>query len=371
MDKKWIQDCWCEIDKKLSKTAVTSYDKIPYTTKNGVHNNMMLENKHWWTNGFWPALMVLMYNATKKEQYIKTARHAMDMLDEALYSYEKLDHDVGFLWNISSGTDYRITGDEKERNRFLIAANHMMGRYNCDGEFFKAWNGSDEFLGWAIIDCMMNIPILYRASEELKDKRFANAAIRFADKTMKYHVREDGSCNHINEYNPETGEFVRAVVGQGSGEESSWTRGQAWGIYGFVLSYKYTKDSAYLNTAKRIANYFIANAQANDWRVLCDFRQPAEPVIYDSTAAAIAACGMLEISKYVPDAEKNVYICAATKLLKVLYDEFCDWSENEDSILQRGTEAYTRGIHMPIIYGDYFFAEAIYRLLGYDADVLW
>lgn len=371
MDKKQIQECWEKLDKKLSRTAVSSYDKIPYTTENGVHDDMLQKDKSWWTNGFWPALMILMYSATKNEQYLKTARHGLDLLDDALFTYEGLHHDVGFMWNISAGVDYRITGDTKAKNRFLIAVNHMMGRYNCEGEFFRAWNGNNDKAGWAIIDCMMNIPLLYRASEELEDKRFEMAARKHADKTMKYHVRPDGSCNHINEYNPLTGEFMKAHGGQGCDENSSWTRGQAWGVYGFALSYRYTNNTKYLDTAKRIAHYFIVNAQASDWRVLCDFKQPKEPVIYDSTAAAIAACGLLEIADYVSVYEKELYVSAAVNLIKKLYEEFCDWTEVEDSILQKGTEAYTRGIHMPIIYGDYFFAEAIYRLMGFDASILW
>ena len=367
----WVKKCWEKLDKKLSLKAVSSYDKIPYTTVDGIHDNMMKKDKSWWTNGFWPALMVLMYAGTNKEEYLKTARHGMDLLDEALFTYEGLHHDVGFMWNISSGMDYRITGDKTQRNRFLIAVNHMMGRFNCDGEFFRAWNGGADKAGWAIIDCMMNIPILYRASEELNDERFSMAARKHADKTMKYHVRPDGSCNHINEYNPITGEFIKDHGGQGCGDGSSWTRGQAWGIYGFALSYRYTKNKEYLDTAKKIAHYFIANAQASQWRVVCDFKQPKESVIYDSTAAAIAACGLLEFADFAEENEKELYTAAAKELIKVLEEEFCDWTEDEDSILQRGTEAYNRGIHMPIIYGDYFFAEAIYRLMGFDTSILW
>ena len=351
------------------RTSVKSYDKIPYTTVNGVHDDKMQVDKSWWTNGFWPALMILMYSGTKKEQYLKTARHAMDLLDEALFTYEGLHHDVGFMWNISSGMDYRITGDEKERNRFLIAVNHLMGRYNCRAEFIKAWNGEGSD-GVAIIDCMMNIPMLYRATEELGDKRFAYTAMKHADKTMKYHIRKDGSCRHIVKYDSETGEYIKEFGGQGYCDGPSWSRGQAWGLYGFVLSYKYTKNTEYLDTAKRIANYFIANVQRNNWVALCDFRQPETPVIIDNTAGACAACGMIEIAAHTEGTERLLYLEAAEKIVRALY-EYCDWSEGEDSILQCGTGSYNNENHIPIIYGDYFFAEAVYRLKGFDADILW
>ena len=368
--EEWINEAWEKIDKKLSKTAVKSFKKIPYTTINGVHDNKMETDKSYWTNGFWPALMMLMYMGTNKEQYLKTARNAMDMLDAALYTYEGLHHDVGFMWNISSGTDYRFTGDAIERNRFLVAANHLMGRYNCEADFICAWNGAEN-KGVAIIDCMMNIPLLFRASEETGDERFAMAACRHANKTMKYHVRADGSCRHINEYDPLTGNLVKERGGQGYKEGSAWSRGQAWGLYGFALAYKHTKNTAYLDTAKKIAHYFIANIMRTDYLTLCDFRQPAEPVIYDSTAGVCAACGLLEIAQNAEDTEKDLYRDAAIRLLKAEYENWCDWSKTEDSILQMGTESYNNGIHIPIIYGDYFFAEGIYRLKGFDTSILW
>ena len=370
-NKKWATQIWEKLDKKLSRTAVSSYDKIPYTTQNGIHDNRGEKEICWWTNGFWPALMILMYAGTKKEQYLKTARHCMDLLDRALMDYSGLHHDVGFMWNISSGTDYQITGDKTQRNRFLIAANHLMGRYNSNGEYIVAWNGENN-KGRAIIDCMMNIPLLYRVSIELNDDRFAMVARNHANKTMKYHVRPDGGCNHINEYNPLTGAFMGDDRGQGYASQSSWTRGQAWGIYGFALSYRYTKDKEYLATAKKIANYFIANVQRTDWIASCDFMQPLEPFVIDTTANVIAACGMLEIADFVGDNEKSLYYDAAVKLLMAAEEKYCDWSDEEDSILQMGTEAYHfNKRHIPIIYGDYFFAEGIYRLMGYDSSILW
>ena len=367
-EKSWIDEIWNKLDSKLSKTAIKSYDKLPYTSINGTHDDRSGEEGiDWWTNGFWPALMILMYDATKNEQYLKTARHGMDKLDELFYSkIDALHHDVGFMWNISSGADYRITGDKKERNRFLLAANTLMGRYNDAGKYICAWNGEDK-KGWAIIDCMMNIPLLYRASEETKDDRFKMVAMNHADTTMKFHVRADGSCNHVNEYDYMNGGFVTNHTGQGYGEYqlSSWSRGQAWALYGFVLSYIFTKKTDYLDTAKRVAHYFIANVCTTDWIPLCDFRAPETPVIYDSTAGACAACGLLEIANSVNDLEKNMYISAAINILKALEKKCCNWEDNEDAILLMGTERYGYGEHMPIIYGDYFFAEAIYKLKGF------
>lgn len=367
---KWVKEIWDKIDHKLTHTAQKSFNKIPYTTINGVYNNKMEEDKAWWTNGFWPALMMLMYAGTQKQLYLDTARNGMDILDSSLFDIEGLHHDVGFMWNISAGVDYRLTNNQKARNRFLIASNYLMGRYNCKGQYIRAWNGAGTE-GIAIIDCMMNIPLLYRASEELQDERFSMVAKKHADKTIEFQVRMDGSCNHINLYDWNTGEFIKSVGGQGYCDGSSWSRGQAWGLYGFVLSYKHTKEQKYLDIAKRIAHYFIACVCNQNWLPLCDFRQPETPVIYDSTAGACAACGLLEIAEWVGEHEKKIYYNAAVKMLKAMEEQFCDWSESQDAILLYGTEAYTRGNHIPIIYGDYFFVEAIYRLMGFGTDILW
>ena len=173
-------------------------------------------------------------------------------------------------------------------------------------------------------------------------------------------------------YNP-AGKFIPAWNGE---DRIGWiiidsmmNRGQAWALYGFALSYRHTKDQKYLDAAKRVANYFIASVVRTNFLPLCDFRQPAEPVYYDSTAGACAACGLLEIAEHVPELEKEFYVDAAFRILQAMEDVWCDWDPERDSILQMGTAAYHNRpaeLHVPIIYGDYFFIEAVLRLLGKD-----
>ena len=366
-NKAWIDETFEKLDKKLSRTAVKSRYKIPYTTKDGVHNDMS-SAPHCWINGFWGGLMWLMYEATKNEDYKITALESEKIQDKAFENIELLNHDVGFMWHIMSGANYRLTGDMAARNKNLISAMTLMSRYNVEGNYIRSWNGEWQGMdndGWTIIDCMMNIPQLYWASKEIGDDRFKNLAIRYADMAMRDHVRPDGSVNHIVVHDttkPDT--VVETKSGQGYAVGSCWSRGAAWALYGFILSYIHTKEERYLDTAKKVAHYFITNLIATDWKPLCDFRQPEAPVIYDSTAGAIAACGIIEIAKNVPENEKKMYLSAAVKLLKAMEKNWCNWNEDEDSILQYGTEMYTKGIHMPIIYGDYFFAEAILKLRG-------
>lgn len=369
---QWAENVSMKIKKKLEMVADRNKDKIPYTTRNKVFNDMSEENICWWTNGFWGGMMWQLYHATENELYRRIAEENEKKLDKNLMWAQGLDHDNGFKWLPTAVANYRISGSTESRNRGLLAANNLAGRFNPIGSFIRAWNdnGDGSTAGWAIIDCLMNLPLLYWAYEETKDPRFLQIATIHADTAEKYFVRLDGSVNHIVEFDPSSGEFVRTYGGQGCGEGSSWTRGQAWAIYGFILSYLHTKKDSYLNAAKRVANYFIANTPDNGL-IPVDFRQPEDCSLEDSTAAAIAACGMLEIAKKVPQTEAHVYHNAAVRMLKALEQERCNWDEDCDNILEKCTAAFHDKEHeFAIIYGDYYFIEAIWKLTGQEL-FLW
>ena len=365
-NKTFIDETWAKLERKLERVAVKSRDKIPYTTVDGEHDDRSGEQINWWTNGFWGGLMWLMYIGTKNEEFKITAENAERLMDAALKNVPRLHHDVGFMWHIMSGVNYRLTGNTESRNRNILAAMSLASRYNISGKYIRSWNGN--MAGWTIIDCMMNIPLLYWASREIGDPRFEKIAIAHADMSMCEHVREDGSVNHIVSHDVETGETIETFAGQGYAVGSTWSRGAAWALYGFILSYIHTKKPEYLDTAKKVAHYFISNLLADGWLPLVDFRAPEEPKRYDSTAGAIAACGLIEIAKNVPENEQKIYLGAAINVLHAMEKTFCNWEENEDSVLQMGTEMYHsvngKGDHIPIIYGDYFFTEAILKLRG-------
>ncbi len=375
MDKAWIGDAQNRIREKLHKTAERSAHKVPYTTRNGVFDDWT-DNISWWTNGFWGGILWQLYHATKEKLYRELAVELEEKLDRTLMDPEGMDHDSGFRWLLTSGAHFRETGNEEAYRRTLLAACNMAGRFNPAGNFIRAWNdwgnkeARGENAGIAIIDCMMNLPLLYWASGQTKDPRFYQIAARHADTVIRHFIREDGSVIHIGEFDPYTGEFLRSRGGQGCAHGSSWTRGQAWAIYGFVLSYLHTKREKYLECAERIADYFIANIPESG-TIPVDFRQPAGCVWEDSTAAAIAACGMLEIAKAAGNGEESCYYQAARKLLFALYDKRCDWSPETDAIVQKCTAAYHDREHeFTIIYGDYFFIEAIWKLTGQEL-FLW
>lgn len=366
-NKEWVESTFKKIDNKLSKVAIRSRNKLPFTvSKEGVHNDFTNRDITWWTNGFFGGMMWLMYNETHNPEYMATAKVSECKLQGAFKAFDGLHHDVGFMYHLTSGASYRLTGDKVSRAINLIAANMLAGRYNLKGEFIRAWNIPDSE-GWTIIDGMMNIPLLYWASRELNDERFKHIAVKQAEMCARDHVREDGTVNHIVMHDVnEAGKVLGTRGGQGFGEGSCWSRGQSWAVYGFILSYIHTKDEKYLQTAKRVADLFIEETEKTDWLPRADFRQPPEPVVYDATAGAISACGLIEIAKYVPENEQEKYLSAAVNILKAMEKDWCDWDDQTDGILMMGSGSYHYERHMNIIYGDFYFTEAILKLKGSD-----
>lgn len=369
MERKWVSEVYDKILAKEKKVAQRSRNKIPYTTKDGVFDDRGKTEICWWTNGFWGGMMWQLYHATSEPVYLENALRTEIRLDENLMNRQGMDHDSGFKWLPTAVAHYRVTGDMASRNRALLAADNLASRFNPVGKFIRAWNNWDgnedgSFAGRAIIDCMMNLPLLYWAGDELHDPRFCHIAKMHADTAIKNFIREDGSAKHIIEFDAETGEYLHSVGGQGYGHGSSWTRGQAWAVYGFMLSYIHTKEERYLATAKKVADYFIANIPDSKL-IPVDFRQPPMPAYEDSTAAAIVSCGLLELAKCVPEEERATYEDAALEMLKALADKRCNWDENVDNLVEKCTAAYHDADHeFSIIYGDYYFIEAIWKLMG-------
>lgn len=369
MEREWISEVYEKILAKEKKVAQRSRNKIPYTTKDGVFDDRGKTEICWWTNGFWGGMMWQLYHATKEPVYLENALRTEIKLDENLMNRQGMDHDSGFKWLPTAVAHYHLTGDMASRNRALLAADNLASRFNPVGKFIRAWNNWDgnedgSFAGRAIIDCMMNLPLLYWAGDELHDPKFYHIAKMHADTAIRNFIREDGSAKHIIEFNAETGEYLHSVGGQGYGHGSSWTRGQAWAVYGFVLSYIHTKEERYLATSKKVADYFIANIPASKL-IPVDFRQPETPAYEDSTAAAIASCGLIELAKYVPENEKSKYEDAALGMLRALANKRCNWDENVDNLVEKCTAAYHDAEHeFSIIYGDYYFIEAIWKLMG-------
>jgi unsaturated chondroitin disaccharide hydrolase len=222
--------------------------------------------------------------------------------------------------------------------------------------------------GFSIIDTMLNLPLLYFASREIGDERFTRVAKRHADMVARDHVRDDGSLCHIVNHNTERPGVIETLAGQGYAVGSSWSRGVSWAVYGFILAYIHTGKDLYLEVAKKTARHFIEETEKTSWLPRLDFSQPEEPMYYDSSAGAITACGLIEIARALPECEGEYYMDAAIKILRTMEEKWCDYTEGEDGILTMASEAYTEGRlkHLPIIYGDFFFVEALLKLKDPD-----
>lgn len=361
--KQWADEIWDKIVHKVSGTSRRIGAGFPYASMNGVYTD---EAADWWTNGFWPGLLWLIYQHNGDERLKSIAAACEEKLDEPLHAFIGLHHDVGFLWTPTAVAQYKLLGHETSRRRALTAASHLAGRYNVKGRFIRAWN-QKERVGWAIIDCMMNLPLLYWASETTGDPRFRHIAVEHANTTLREFIRQDGSVRHIVQFDPETGERVDAIGGQGYSEDSAWARGTSWAIYGFALSYRYTRDVRYLTAAKRTAAFFLSQLQpdqAPSW----DFRAPAQSrSIQDSSAAACTASGLLELARHVPEKEAFFYTGKAMEIVQMLDRHYATWADSdEEGLIRRATANYPKQhfVEVPIIYGDYYFAEAISKLRG-------
>lgn len=372
--KNWSQDVCVKIREKMSWSSEKNRDKLPYTTdKDGNYVDRAEKNDcngtGWWTNGFWGGLMWLLYRDTKDEKYKEIAQNAERRLDLCFDYFYALNHDTGFLYMPTAVADYRLTGSEESRKRGLHAATLLAGRFNPAGRFIRAWDGAGEgedTRGWAIIDCMCNLSLLYWASEETGDPRFRQIATMHADTMLSHAIRRDGSVKHIMEFNPETGEYIRSRGGQGYGYGSAWSRGQGWAVYGFMISYFHTKKKEYFRAAKKVADYCLEHIPESGL-VPVDFCQPEEIGWEDSCGAAVIAGGLLSVAQAMGDPEAEKYRFAAWKILNAIYEKRSDFGCGCDAIVQNCTAAYhDKEHHFPMNYADYYFVEGVYRLAGME-----
>ena len=380
-NQEWVGEALEKVREKMQWVSEKNRDKIPYTTgADGSYDDRSDESRswgmdnglNWWTNGFWGGIMWLLYQDTGEERYQEIARISERKLEKCFDQYYGLHHDVGFMYLPTAVADYRLTGNEEGRRIGMHAANLLAGRFNPVGKFIRAWNQNEDTdtRGWAIIDCLLNLSLLYWASEESGDPRFRQIAMMHADTVLANFVRPDGSVCHIVEFDPESGRMVKSYGGQGYGDGSSWTRGQGWAVYGFANSYTHTGKKEYLEAARKVADYCIANLPESGILPV-DFKQPPEPAWEDSCAACVIACGLLEVARHVSDSEKEKYENAAVKILRAIAENRADWTENCDAIVQNCTGAYhSPDHHFTMVYADYYFIEGLYKLAGIGR-LLW
>jgi unsaturated chondroitin disaccharide hydrolase len=367
--KNRLDAIWEQVVDKTARMAEQIGDKCPNAaTMDGIYQD---RGDHWWTSGFWPGLQWIMYDMTQRDTYREKAWNWELRLEPHLL-HLRLDHDVGFQFLPTAVIKYKLTGDEDAKRIGLAAANFLAGRFNLAGRFIRAWN-REERIGWSIIDTIMNLPLLFWASEETKDPRFRHIAIAHAKTVLDHFIRQDGSVRHIVVFDPETGVHVETLGGQGYDPNSAWSRGQSWAIYGMANVYRYTGDEQFLNASKRVAHYFLSHL-SEDKVPAWDFRVPeSEKEPKDSSAAAIAASGLIELGELTGGMEGEFYKNQASLiLLSLSSSSYATWELPEhEAILMHATGAKPRNseVDVSMIYGDYYFVEALAKLRGWKRRI--
>lgn len=354
---------WNAARMKVDRMLAREPELAPHAAKDGEYDGLTLDN---WISGFWPGMLWIFYDMTGDAKY-KEAAWEWDIRMERLTLEEsRFHHDVGFQYLPTAVLKYKLTGDADGRRRGLAAANFLAGRFNLAGQYIRAWN--KDLPGWAIIDCLMNLSLLYWASEEGEDPRFRHVANAHANMALEHMIRADGSTCHVAVFDPESGELLEYKGWQGYAPDSCWSRGNAWALYGMANAYRFTNDKDFLYAAERVAHHFIASLQGQGvppW----DFRVPnpdAEP--RDTSAAAIAASGLLELAALTTPEVGAVYRTAAERIVLALSTEYAAFQVHEhEGILFGGTghKPADTNINVSLIYGDYYYIEALAKLRGW------
>lgn len=334
-----------------------------------------------WTEGFYTGEIWLAYELTGDEKLKETAlKQVQNFLERIENKINTEHHDMGFLYSLSCVAAYKLTGSEIGKKAAILAADNLISRFQEVGQFIQAWGEMGKEDNYRlIIDCLLNLPLLYWATEVTDDMKYEDIAKKHITTCLKYILREDNSTYHTYYFDKNTGEGTKGITAQGYKNDSAWARGQAWGVYGIALSYRYTKNPEYINLFKRVTNFFIDNLP-KDLVPYWDFSftdGSEEPK--DSSAAAIAVCGMLEMAKYLDEEDANYYKSSAEKILKSLIDNYSvkDSSISNGQLLHgvyaKKSEFNTvnnRGVDECNTWGDYFYLEAIVRCIK-DWNLYW
>lgn len=321
-----------------------------------------------WTTGFWTGLLWMAYECSQDVLMREAALAHLPSYAERLAEHIDIGHhDMGFLYTPSCVAAHRIVGDAQARQIALDAAATLMSRYLPAAGIIQAWGDLDDPAqgGRMIIDCLLNLPLLHWAAQEGGEPRYRAAALSHLEKSRDYLVRADSSSFHTYHFDPHSGVPLRGSSHQGAGTDSCWARGQAWGMYGFAINHRYAPELGLLDVAVRQAEYFLARLPANGvayWDLIYG-EGSGEP--WDSSASAIAACGLLEIAGLTKDvALAQRYNQAALSICQGLI-EHCT-ADAGDALLLHGvySKPEERAVDEGNLWGDFFFLETLLRLTG-------
>ena len=327
------------------------------------HDSLETSGPGWWCSGFYPGNLLYIFEATKDSTlYYEALRKLNDLQPE---QFNKTTHDLGFMMYCSFGNAYKIDSNEQYKSILINSAKSLASRFNPVVGCIKSWDSKPgDFL--VIIDNMMNLELLFWATRTTGDSSFYKIAVTHANTTMKNHFRPDYSSYHVVNYNPVTGAVQQKKTAQGAADSSAWARGQAWGLYGFTVMYRETKDKKYLDQANHIADFILNNPNLPKDKIpYWDFDAPNIPhALRDASAAAIISSALLELSKY-NKAKSESYIKVATRIIRNLSSpEYKAAVGTNGGFLLKHSVGSLPGhseVDVPLTYADYYFFEAMKR----------
>lgn len=365
LDKVWLetalQDTLRSIDEMLPRFTRT------FPAASAGEGRYPSVEKVDWTEGFWTGMLWLAWEVTGDDKYRLAAEGLLDSFEERLDKKIKVDtHDLGFLYTLSCVNAWRLTGNTRARKLALRAAELLYRRYDATAEVIQAWGDLTDPArqGRMIIDCNLNLPLLFWAARETGKTEYRDAAHRHLAQAARYLVREDASTFHTFYIDVHSGRPLHGDTHQGFSDSSCWARGQAWGIYGFALAFNETGDAMLPELSRRLAHYYL-NRLPEDavcyWDLIFT---PQDNAWRDTSAAAISVCGLAELLKQLPlsDPLRPAYEQAIALMMRNLHQHY--FAHNEEGLLREGVYNFGRnmGINVPNLWGDYFWFEALVRL---------
>lgn len=332
----------------------------------GVDGKLKTCRSNSWVAGFYPGALIYLFEGTGDSTMYKEALKKIPLMDDQQFNTNT--HDIGFMMYCSYGTLYQLNPQEAYKKILLNSARSLATRFNPKVGCIRSWGKSDDTTQFrVIIDNMMNLELLMWAAKVSGDTALSHVAITHANTTMKNHFRPDYSSFHVVVYNPQTGEVMRKQTAQGKSDSSAWSRGQSWGLYGYTMMYRETKDPRYLDQAHHIASFILHNPNLpEDMVPYWDYDvQKGDNMARDASAASVLASALVELAGYSDSAESREYLDAASIILHSLSSSAyrAPLGQNEGFLLEHSVSNMNknREVNAPLIYADYYYLEALLR----------
>ncbi|MFV0390426.1 MAG: glycoside hydrolase family 88 protein [Paludibacteraceae bacterium] len=364
--EKVINDALDFSEKQSLLMAEKYADKDSVLPRSYVDGNDIYSDSRWWCSGFYPGVLWYIYENSKNQDVLKYAREYTQRVEREQYTTD--NHDVGFMLYCSFGNGFRLTGDETYKKVLLTGAKSLSTRYHPNVGLIKSWDHNKDIWQYpVIIDNMMNLELLLWAAKYSGDSAFVKMSLSHADKTMKHHFRPNHSSYHVVSYDTITGLPHHKQTHQGYADESSWSRGQSWGLYGYTYLYRELNDKRYLDQAVNIADFLISHSRMpEDYIPYWDYDSPDIPKTYrDASAACIMASALIELSDFVDPESAQKYLKVAEKQIRILASPAysAKLGENGCFILKHSIGAYPSSseVDVPLTYADYYYVEALSR----------